>query len=144
MPSPCALLGRTRCNSPYLFPAECRGRSGGTKFGLRGHARACADTLGCAARSRLLGLGPRGLDCQTVVRSCVFQQVPLPWSSSRRSFNSFGQVAFCFEPLLIQPYSRFLCTYLSEGVERSGVSGTKFWFAVQVGYMHVVNFTTCT
>ena len=40
-----ALLGRTRCNSPYLLPAECRGRSGGTKFGLRGHARPCAGTL---------------------------------------------------------------------------------------------------
>ena len=28
LPSPCASLGRTRCHSPYLFPAECRGRSG--------------------------------------------------------------------------------------------------------------------
>ena len=37
-----ALLGRTSSDSPYLFPAECRGRSWGS-FGLRGHARACAE-----------------------------------------------------------------------------------------------------
>ena len=40
-----ALLGRTSSDSPYLLLAECRGRSGGTKFGLRGHARPCAGTL---------------------------------------------------------------------------------------------------
>ena len=43
-----ALLGRTSSDSPYLFPAECRGRSGG-RFGLRGHATRCpaAEKLSC-------------------------------------------------------------------------------------------------
>ena len=49
---------------------------------MRGPAR----TLWAAQQGHgFLDLDREVYTCQTLVRSCVFQQVPLPWSSSRRS-----------------------------------------------------------